>query len=89
MAHVVPAMQPRLAEDRGVEALALVVTAPWMTGLDAAAFVDRVAPRRVVPVHDGYLKDFFRQWRHQTLRGYLEKKQIGFEAVDANGAAEL
>jgi hypothetical protein len=42
-----------------------------------------------VPVHDGYLKDFFRQWRHNTLRGYLEKKQIGFEGVDANGAAEL
>ena len=87
--HSCDSFDPRLAEYRGVEALALVVTAPWMTDLDAAAFVDRVAPRRVVPVHDGYLKDFFRQWRHQTLRGYLEKKQIGFEPVDANGAAEL
>ena len=87
--HSGDSFDPRLAEYRGVEALALVVTAPWMTDLDAAAFVDRVAPRRVVPVHDGYLKDFFRQWRHQTLRGYLEKKQIGFEPVDANGAAEL
>jgi L-ascorbate metabolism protein UlaG (beta-lactamase superfamily) len=87
--HSGDSFDPRLAEYRGVEAMALVVTAPWMTDLDGAAFVDRVAPRRVVPVHDGYLKDFFRQWRHQTLRGYLEKKQIGFEAVDANGAAEL
>jgi L-ascorbate metabolism protein UlaG (beta-lactamase superfamily) len=87
--HSGDSFDPKLAEYRGVEALALVVTAPWMTDLDAAAFVDRVAPRRVLPVHDGYLKDFFRQWRHQTLRGYLEKKQIGFESVDANGAAEL
>jgi len=87
--HSGDSFDPKLAEYRGIEALALVVTAPWMTDLDAAAFVERVAPRRVLPVHDGYLKDFFRQWRHQTLRGYLEKKQIGFESVDANGAAEL
>jgi len=49
----------------------------------------RTQARRVLPVHDGYVKDFFRQSRHQMFRGYLERKQIGFEAVDANGAAEL
>jgi hypothetical protein len=40
-------------------------------------------------VHDGYLTDFLRQWRYQTLRGYLEQKRVGFESMDANGAAEL
>jgi L-ascorbate metabolism protein UlaG (beta-lactamase superfamily) len=79
-----------LGEFRGVEALALPVTAPWMTELDAAAFAERLAPRRVLPVHDGYVKDFFRQRRYEAFRGYLEKKQIGFEGkVGAEGAVEL
>jgi L-ascorbate metabolism protein UlaG (beta-lactamase superfamily) len=87
--HAGDSFDLRLAEYRGVEALALVVTAPWMTDLDGAAFAERIAPRRVLPVHDGYLKDFFRRSRHRVFRGYLEKKQIGFEEVDANGAVDL
>jgi L-ascorbate metabolism protein UlaG (beta-lactamase superfamily) len=88
--HTGDSFDARLGEFRGVEALALPVSAPWMTELDAAAFAERLAPRRVLPVHDGYVKDFFRKRRHEAFRGYLEKKQIGFEGnVGAEGAVEL
>jgi L-ascorbate metabolism protein UlaG (beta-lactamase superfamily) len=66
---------------RGVEVLALPISAPWLKELDAAVFADRLAPRRVVPVHDGYLKDFFRTRRYDTYRQYLDKKNIGFEGT--------
>jgi hypothetical protein len=66
---------------RGVEVLALPIAAPWLKELDAAVFAERLAPRRVVPVHDGYLKDFFRTRRYDTYRQYLEKERIGFEAT--------
>ena len=65
---------------RGVEALALPIAAPWLKELEAAAFAERLAPRRVLPVHDGYLKDFFRTRRYDTYRQYLGKQGIGFEA---------
>lgn len=71
----------RLEDFRGVPLLALPVTAPWMSDLDAAAFAERVKPARVLPVHDGYVKDFFRTMRYERYRDYLQKKDIGFEIV--------
>ena len=42
----------------------------------------RRTPRaaRVVPVHDGYLRDFFRTRRYETYRQYLKQSSIAFEA---------
>jgi L-ascorbate metabolism protein UlaG (beta-lactamase superfamily) len=75
---------------RGVEALALPITAPWLKELEAAAFAERLAPRRVLPVHDGYLKDFFRTRRYETYRQYLGRTAIGFEAgLGAETAVEV
>ena len=75
---------------RGVEALALPIAAPWLKELEAAAFAERLAPRRVLPVHDGYLKDFFRTRRYDTYRQYLARQGIGFEAgAGAETAVEL
>jgi L-ascorbate metabolism protein UlaG (beta-lactamase superfamily) len=70
----------RLAEFRDVPVLALPVTAPWTTELDSADFADRIAPRRVVPVHDGYLREFFRKRRYQAFGQHFQKKQIRFES---------
>jgi L-ascorbate metabolism protein UlaG (beta-lactamase superfamily) len=80
----------RLAEFKGVPVLALPVTAPWTTELDSAGFADRVAPTRVVPVHDGYLREFFRQRRYQAFGQHFERKRIGFETGSgADFAIEL
>jgi L-ascorbate metabolism protein UlaG (beta-lactamase superfamily) len=75
---------------RGVEALALPISAPWLKELDAAAFAERLAPRRVVPVHDGYLRDFFRTRRYDTYGQFLQQRGITFEAkVGPETALEL
>ena len=74
----------------GVEALVLPIAAPWLKELEAAGFAERLAPRRVVPVHDGYLKDFFRTRRYDTYRQYLEQRKIGFEGgVGPEASLEL
>lgn len=70
---------PRLAEFKGVPVLALPVTAPWTTELDSAGFAERIGPKRVVPVHDGYLREFFRKRRYQIFGQHFEKKQVRFE----------
>ena len=72
---------PTLGRYRGVEALALPVAAPWLKELESAAFANLIKPRRVLPVHDGYLKDFFRTRRYDTFRQYLERQAIGFESA--------
>jgi L-ascorbate metabolism protein UlaG (beta-lactamase superfamily) len=80
----------RLAEFKDVPVLALPISAPWTTELDTAGFVDRVAPRNVVPINDGYLKDFFRKRRYAAFGQYFEKKRIGFEAgVGAESPIEV
>ena len=43
----------------GVEVLIMPVMAPFLTEVGAAAFARRMRPRQVIPVHDGYAKDFF------------------------------
>jgi L-ascorbate metabolism protein UlaG (beta-lactamase superfamily) len=69
----------RLAGFRDVPVLALPISAPWTTDLDMADFVERVAPRKAVPIHDGYLKDFFRKRRYAAFGQYFEKKKVQFE----------
>jgi L-ascorbate metabolism protein UlaG (beta-lactamase superfamily) len=77
----------RMADLKDVPLLALPITAPWLTELEAAKFAERVAPRRVVPVHDGYVQQFFRTRRYQTFKQYFEKRKIGFEVVNGPDAA--
>ena len=76
-----------LADLKDVPLLALPITAPWLTELEAARFAERVAPRRVVPVHDGYVQQFFRTRRYQSFKQYFEKRKIGFELADGPDAA--
>jgi hypothetical protein len=59
--------------------LVLPIAAPWLTELQATAFAEQLAPNRVLPVHDGYVKDFFRSRRYHTYRRELEKRSVQFE----------
>lgn len=79
----------RLDRFRGVETLALPITAPWLKELEAAAFAERLAPRRVLPVHDGYVKEFFRVRRYQTLRQYFEQRKIRLDGAGPDSSMEI
>ena len=64
---------------KGIEILALPVMAPWNTELMVGAFATRLAPKVVIPIHDGYGKDFFVKSRHDNYKSYFEKQ--GIESV--------
>jgi L-ascorbate metabolism protein UlaG (beta-lactamase superfamily) len=68
-------------------ALALPIMAPWNTELEIAAFAGRIRPRQVVPIHDGYAKDFFRRTRYENFENYFSKQGIEFIPLDAPGAS--
>jgi L-ascorbate metabolism protein UlaG (beta-lactamase superfamily) len=78
---------PVLLAWKGTEALILPVTAPFLTEVEALAFARRMEPKQVLPVHDGYVKDFFRKGRYDTYEDYLKKDGIRFHRMGEVGAS--
>ncbi len=58
--------------------LALPTMAPWETELQAFEFAKKMSPEKVVPIHDGYVKDFFLESRYAALQKFLKKEDIEF-----------
>lgn len=57
---------------------ALPMMAPWETELQAFEFAKKMSPKKVVPIHDGYVKDFFLKSRYQAMQKFLKKEDIEF-----------
>jgi L-ascorbate metabolism protein UlaG (beta-lactamase superfamily) len=76
---------PGLEERRGVQILALPVMAPWTTELAVAALAERMSPRLVVPIHDGFVKDFFLKQRYENFEKYFSKQGIEFRPLVGPG----
>ena len=72
---------------RGIPLLALPVAAPWTSELGAAEFAERLAPKSIVPIHDGYVKEPFARMRHENYGKYFARKGIPFRSLLAPGDA--
>lgn len=70
---------------RGIELLALPIMAPWTTELEVAEFARRISPRLVVPIHDGYAKDFFLKQRYENFQKYFSQLGIKFHPLGEPG----
>ncbi len=69
----------------GVEVLILPVMAPFLTEVGAAAFARRMRPRRVIPVHDGYAKEFFVRQRYDNYVRVFTAMDIEFHQLAEPG----
>jgi L-ascorbate metabolism protein UlaG (beta-lactamase superfamily) len=70
---------------RGIEVLALPVMAPWTTELQVAEFARRISPGQVIPIHDGYAKDFFLKQRYENFQKYFVEFGIKFQPLMTPG----
>src|SRR5262249_15170730 len=70
---------------RGIPLLALPVAAPWTTEIGVGEFADRLAPRAIVPIHDGYVKEPFARMRHENYEKHFAKKGVSFRSMLAPG----
>lgn len=70
---------------RGIELLALPIMAPWTTELEVAEFARRIAPKQVIPIHDGYAKEFFLKQRYENFGKYFSQLGISFHPVGEPG----
>jgi hypothetical protein len=46
-----------------------------------------MAPKRILPIHDGYVKDFWLEARHANLGGHFRKLGIEYAPADEPGAS--
>ncbi|CAN5575348.1 MBL fold metallo-hydrolase [soil metagenome] len=72
---------------QGVDILCVPINAPWARVADTVAFVRRIAPARVVPIHDGLLNETGRT----MYLGHIDDfgADGGIEVVDLRGAGAV
>ncbi|MGY4537703.1 L-ascorbate metabolism protein UlaG (beta-lactamase superfamily) [Mucilaginibacter sp. UYNi724] len=83
--HPVDSMEDKLLQYKGIELLILVAMAPFANELRIAGFADAIKPKQILPVHDGYAKDFFIEQRYNTYSKHFEKQGIIFNYLNKLG----
>ncbi|RYU91179.1 MBL fold metallo-hydrolase [Mucilaginibacter terrigena] len=79
--HPVDSMEDKLTKYTGIELLLLVTMAPFANELRIAGFADAVKPKHILPVHDGYAKDFFIEQRYENYIKHFSKTGINFHRI--------
>lgn len=85
--YPVDTLSDELIGYKGIELLLMVTMAPFATERGIAAFADKMQPKQILPVHDGYAKDFFIQQRYANYKKHFEKQGIKFNEVYEVGAS--
>ncbi len=79
--HPVDSMEDALLVYKGIEVLIMVTMAPFTNELLVTAFADQLQPQQILPVHDGYAKEFFIKQRYEAYDKHFDKKGIKFNAI--------
>lgn len=69
--------------------LLLPIAAPWLTEPEAYTFAKTMQPQVAIPIHDGYIKDFFLQMRYGVFQEFLQRANIQFMPVHMEEPYEL
>lgn len=76
--HPGDSLSQNLLVHKGIKLLGLPIMAPWTTELKVYEFAVRMAPQTVLPIHDGFAKDFFLKSRYENLENFLKRENIQF-----------
>ncbi len=79
--HPVDSMEDALFRYEGVELLMMVTMAPFANEPRIAAFADELQPKQILPVHDGYAKEFFIKQRYEAYTKHFDKQGIKFHSI--------
>lgn len=67
--------------------LALPVMAPWTNELQTIGFAARMGATSILPIHDGYAKDFFLRMRYDNYEQHFSAQGVKFERPESSGAS--
>jgi L-ascorbate metabolism protein UlaG (beta-lactamase superfamily) len=76
--HPVDSFEEKLLEYKGIELVILPTMAPFCTEIKIADFADHLQPKRILPVHDGFAKEFFLKQRYDNYAKHFDTKGIKF-----------
>lgn len=76
--HPVDSLQTELTEIENIDLLILPTMAPFCNELQVTAFADALKPKYVLPVHDGYAKEFFVLLRNKTYAKHFDDRGARF-----------
>jgi L-ascorbate metabolism protein UlaG (beta-lactamase superfamily) len=79
--HPVDSMEDALLKYKGIELLIMVTMAPFANELRITGFADKLQPKQIIPVHDGYAKDFFIKQRYEAYQKHFDKQGIKFNGI--------
>ena len=79
--HPVDSMEDALLKYKGIELLIMVTMAPFANEPRIAAFADQLQPKQILPVHDGYAKEFFIKQRYAAYTKHFDKQDIKFHQI--------
>ena len=79
--NVGDSFQDPLLPYAGVEVMVMPVMAPFLTEVGAVDFARRMRPRQIIPVHDGYAKDFFVHLRYANYDRVFTAMEIQFHQL--------
>ena len=65
--------------------LALPTMAPWTTELGTAGFAARMDAKRIIPIHDGYVKDYFLRMRYDNWESVFGAQGVAFDRLERAG----
>jgi L-ascorbate metabolism protein UlaG (beta-lactamase superfamily) len=79
--HPVDSMEDKLLDYKNIELLIMVTMAPFANEPGISTFADKVQPKQILPVHDGYAKEFFIKQRYAAYVKHFEKQGIKFHEI--------
>jgi L-ascorbate metabolism protein UlaG (beta-lactamase superfamily) len=79
--HPVDSMEEKLLEYQGIELLLMVTMAPFANEIHISGFADKLQPKQILPVHDGYAKEFFIKQRYEAYTKHFDKQGIKFHQI--------
>lgn len=88
--HPADSFEEKLLSYKNIELLLLPIMAPFTNEIKVADFADRLQPKQIFPVHDGYAKPFFVKSRQANYAAHFEKQHIKFhQIVEPGGFIEI
>ncbi|WP_342644466.1 MBL fold metallo-hydrolase [Mucilaginibacter sp. CSA2-8R] len=84
--HPVDSFEEKLLTYKNIELLLLPIMAPFTNEIKVADFADRLQPKQILPVHDGFAKPFFVQSRQANYAAHFEKQCIKFHRLTEPGS---
>jgi len=83
--HPGDSLAESVAKHSETKILALPTMAPWETELQTFNFAKKMSPQYVVPIHDGYAKEFFLESRYENFQKFLKRENIEFQWMNKAG----